>query len=81
MTKKEKDQLVSTGEQWNLRFVPIWEKVTISISEAVAYSGIGINKIRELSDRPDCEFVLWIGKRKMIKRRKFDEFLENNFSV
>ena len=62
-------------------YVPIWKKVTLSINEAVAYSGIGINKLRALSDRPDCEFVLWIGRKKLIKRKKFDEFLENNFSI
>lgn len=61
--------------------VPIWEKVTLTLNEAVAYSGIGINKLRTLSDRPDCDFVLWIGRRKLIKRKKFDEFLENNFSI
>ena len=61
--------------------VPIWKKVTLTLSEAVVYSGIGINKLRELSDRPNCEFVLWIGRKKLIKRKKFDEFLENNFSI
>lgn len=65
----------------NILSVPIWEKVTLTLNEAVAYSGIGINKLRILSDRPDCDFVLWIGRRKLIKRKKFDEFLENNFSI
>ena len=65
----------------NTLSVPIWEKVTLTLNEAVAYSGIGINKLRTLSDRPDCDFVLWIGRRKLIKRKKFDEFLENNFSI
>ena len=29
-----------------------------TLEEAAAYSGIGISKIRQMSDREDCEFVL-----------------------
>lgn len=42
--------------------VPLWEKVNLTVYEAAAYSGIGADKLRELSDREDCEFVLWNGK-------------------
>lgn len=61
--------------------VPIWKKTTLTLNEASAYSGVGINKLRELSDRPDCEFVLWVGKKRLFKRKKLDEYLENNFSI
>ncbi len=61
--------------------VPIWEKVTLTIYEAAAYTGIGTCTLRDLSDRPDCEFVLWVGRRRMFKRKKLDEYLENNFSI
>lgn len=30
--------------------VPIWEKSNLTLDEAAAYSGIGKNKLRELSD-------------------------------
>jgi excisionase family DNA binding protein len=49
--------------------------------EAAAYSGIGINKLRDLSNREDCEFVLWVGSKRLIKRRLLDEFLERCFSI
>ena len=39
--------------------VPIWEKSNLTLEEAAAYSGIGINKFRKLTDREDCRFVLW----------------------
>ena len=29
--------------------VPIWQKVTLSIEEAAAYSGIGMQKLREIA--------------------------------
>lgn len=64
-----------------MKEVPIWEKTTLTLSEAAAYSGIGINKLRKLSDRDDCTFVLFNGTKRLIKRRKLDEYIEKNFSV
>lgn len=34
-----------------MKEVPIWEKSNLSLEEAAAYSGIGINKLRELTMR------------------------------
>ncbi len=56
--------------------IPIWEKSNLTLAEAAAYSGIGINKLRELSDGKDCQFVLWNGTKRLIKRKKLDEFTE-----
>lgn len=56
--------------------VPIAEKVTLSVEEAAAYSGIGIGKIRKLLKDEACTFCLKIGPGKsMIKRKPFEEFL------
>ena len=49
--------------------VPIWEKMNLTVDEAAEYSNIGINKIRELTEKPSCPFVLWIGKKRVIKRK------------
>ena len=65
----------------NKKKVPIWEKSNLTLEEAAAYSGIGINKLRDLSNREDCEFVLWVGSKRLIKRRLLDEFLERCFSI
>lgn len=61
--------------------VPIWEKMNLTIEEAAAYSNIGINKIREISNDDKCPFVLWVGNKRLIKRRKFDEYIEKQFSI
>ena len=61
--------------------IPVWEKMNLSIEEAAAYSNIGILKIREMTLREDCPFVLWIGSRRVIKRKKFEEYIEKTFSV
>lgn len=61
--------------------IPIWEKVNLTLEEAAAYSGIGIHKIRMLSGKAECDFVLWVGNKRLIKRRKFDEFIERQYSI
>ena len=51
------------------------------VEEAAAYSGIGINKLREMSDSKDCTFVLWNGTKRLLKRRRLDEHLDRLFSI
>ncbi len=34
-----------------------------------------------MTDEPTCDYVMWVGNRRMIKRRKLDEYLENAYSV
>ena len=64
-----------------MKQVPIWEKSNLTLEEAAAYSGIGINKLRQLTENEDCEFVLWIGTKRLIKRRKLDEYIDKRYSV
>ena len=61
--------------------IPLWEKSNLTLEEAAAYSGVGINKLRTLSDDENCPFVLWVGNRRLLKRRKLDEFLDGSYSI
>lgn len=61
--------------------VPLWHKSTLSLEEATAYTGIGKHKLAELSDDPDCEFILWVGRKRLFKRKRLDEYIERTFSV
>lgn len=61
--------------------VPIWEKSNLTLEEAAAYSGVGINKLRVISDKESCPFVLWIGTKRLLKRKKLDEYLERAYSI
>ena len=61
--------------------VPIWEKSNLTLAEASAYSGIGVNKLREITNNKKCSFVLWVGNKRLIKRRLLDEYIENEFSI
>ena len=56
--------------------VPIWEKSNLTLEEAAAYSGIGINKLREITNDEHCKFVLWVSNKRLINRRLFDAYIE-----
>ena len=64
-----------------MKEVPIWEKSNLTLEEAAAYSGIGINKLRGLTGEQDCRFVLWVGSKRLIKRRLFDKYIEQEYSI
>ncbi|MDO4268654.1 MAG: excisionase [Eubacteriales bacterium] len=64
-----------------MKNVPIWEKANLSMEEASAYFGIGINKLREMTDDSNCPYVLWNGSKRMIKRKAFEKFLEAAYSI
>lgn len=55
--------------------IPLWEKANLTIEEAAEFSNIGQNKISELLKQPRCPFVLFVGKKKLVKRREFERFL------
>lgn len=64
-----------------MRTVPIWEKANLTLEEAAAYNGIGINKLRALTDTDRCPYVLWVGNKRLIKRKAFEKYLERLYSV
>ena len=70
------NKLTETGSS-NRRVaaVPIW------VEEAAEYTGIGRDKLYEMTSLADCPFVLWVGNRRMIKRRIFDEYIEQMYSI
>ena len=43
MNREEKNNLV-----------PVWERATITLEEAAAYTGIGVRKLREMTDLRLC---------------------------
>ena len=63
---------VTTGSEQR---VPIHLKLTLTIKEAAEYSNIGINKIDTMLKQPNCPFVLYVGTRKLVKRREFEEYI------
>ena len=64
-----------------MKEVPIWEKSNLTLEEVAAYSGIGIGKLREITNDERCRFVLWVRNKRLIKRRLFDEYIESCYSI
>lgn len=61
-------------EQENIN---IQNKILLTVKEASDYTGIGINKIRELGRNPLNNISLHVGKKMMIKRANLEEYLMN----
>ena len=53
-----------------MKEILIWEKSNLSLKEAAAYSGIGIDKLREITNEDRCKFVLWVGNKRLINIRR-----------
>ena len=61
--------------------VPIHLKMNLTIREAAEYSNIGINKIDRLLRSPNCPFVLYIGTKKLVKRRAFEDYIDQKLII
>lgn len=61
--------------------IPISEKNNLTLEEAATYFNIGINKLREMTNPKDCNFVLWVGHKRLIKRKALEDYLANTYAV
>lgn len=61
--------------------VPIDKKLALTKQEAARYSNIGINKIESMLRTPDCPFVLYVGTKRLVKRKEFEEYISNAFVI
>ena len=57
--------------------IPIWQKYTMTIEEAAAYFHIGRSRIRAIvAENPYAPYVLMVGNRVQIKRKLFEQFVD-----
>lgn len=75
---KKLDQSNDTVKQVE---VPLESKPLLTLKEASQYTGIGINKLREMSNERSCNYVLFVGRKRMFKREGLLKFLEDSYSV
>lgn len=61
--------------------VPIPQKVALTIKEAAEYSNIGINKIDRMLRSPNCPFVLYVGSKRLVKRKEFELFIKESLEI
>ena len=63
------------------QYVAICEKVALTIEEAAEYSNIGQNRISSLLKEPRCPFVLYVGTKKLVKRKEFEKFISKSVEI
>ena len=61
--------------------LPLGAKPLLTLKEASVYTGIGINKLREMSNEGSCDYVLFVGRKRMFKREALLQFLQEAYSV
>lgn len=61
--------------------VPVSEKLAWTVQEAAQMSSIGECKLYDLVRNPRCPFVLYVGKKRLIKRKEFEKFLSDNVEI
>ena len=68
-------------ERESIDKVPIHLKMLLTIREAAEYSNIGINKIDAMLRQPNCPFILYIGTRRLVKRKEFEEYISGKVAL
>ena len=61
--------------------VEIKDKVTLTIREAAELSNISINKLDSLLRKPNRPFVLFVGTKKVVKRKAFEDFIQKTLII
>ena len=61
--------------------LPIDRKMLLSIREAAEYSKKKKKKNDEMLKQPNCPFVLYVGTKKLVKRKAFEEFIEGRVAI
>ena len=57
------------------------QKPLLTLREAAQYTGVGINRLRTMSNEPGCDYVLFIGNKRMFKRELLMQFLTQAYSI
>lgn len=61
----------------NEKRVPLWHKYSLTIREASEYFNLGEKKLRQIiQEQPQEDFILNNGTKVLIKRVKFEQFMD-----
>lgn len=71
----------NTSNKCEKIIVPLEQRILLTIPEAAKYTGIGVNRLRRLANKRNSKLIVWVGARKMFKRKQLDEYLENASSI
>lgn len=65
----------------DVNHVPIHLKMNLTSKEAAEYSNIEINKIDSMLRTPNCPFVLYVGTKKLVKPKEFEEYISQSLII
>ena len=62
--------------------LPLSEKKYLTLKQAAAFFGIGVNRIREVTNRDECApYVIFSGNKRLIHREGFEQYLMKTRSI
>ena len=62
--------------------LPWWQKYSLSLEEAAEYFGISYKKLRIFcKEHADEDFIIWNGNRALLKRERFERYLDTNVTM
>ena len=62
--------------------IPYWERYLLTIREAAEYFHIGEKKLRQIvEENSTADFIIMNGNRTMIKRKTFEQYLDQATAV
>ena len=62
--------------------VPLYRKYNLTIKETVEYFNIGEKNIRKvIADNPTADYILMVGNKTLIKRKLFEQFIDETSSI
>lgn len=62
--------------------VPLYLKYNLTIKETVEYFNIGEKSIRKVvADNPTADYILMVGNKTLIKRKLFEQFIDETSSI
>ncbi len=76
MTQKERTDM---DNQTVYMTVP--KQYTMSLQAASQWSGIGINRLRDIVKEERCPFLLTVGRTKLVHILKFKQWLDERWAV
>ena len=65
--------MVEYAKGGNMENAQISDKPLLTINEAASIYNIGVHKLRKITDDSNCRFVLYVGRKRLIKRKQFED--------
>lgn len=64
-----------------IELVPVGQKCLLTVDEAVAYTGLGRHTLLSLAEKEELNLVIWSGRKRLYKRKRLEEYIDNAYSV